>query len=197
MFKNKHLMTIIAFLVAFTATVMVLVGVPMYKSWSQTPTPTPTTTDQCLHTPGIYQYPSGHDWYPCGYKFSIKHYGFCEQDSPCHCDHQPLECVYVVFVNYTAETVAAIIPMGLQEISSSCSGDGVPETYWCCNVHVPRGEEIVDNHTTYYRWKYFFTCDGGSRMPTTSSIFNEFNTSDYAGCIGFDYKLCTMDLDCD
>ena len=194
MFKKKQMMTIFAFLVVLTATVLVLVGMPMYKSWSQTPTqtptPTPSTTDQCLHTGASYHYPAEHESYPCGWKFWVYHYGFCEEDLPCHCDHQPLECVYVVFVNPITHEEAGRSLLGIQSISDTCSGDGVPETYWCVDVHVDRGKWVVDG----YYWDIYFECDGGStHIPDPSRI----KTSDAVICDGFHSSPCCMELDCE
>jgi len=120
------------------------------------------------------------------------HYGFCEEDSPCHCDHQPLECVYVVFVNPITHEEAGRSLLGIQSISDTCSGDGVPETYWCVDVHVDRGAEIIEN--VLYKWEYYFECDGGSTfIPNPNYIIT--STSDK--CDGFHGAPCCMELDCD
>ncbi|MBU1626660.1 hypothetical protein KKB18_04755 [bacterium] len=152
----------------------VLVGVPEYQAW------TDTTTD-CLYDPSISQVPVQHPDYPCGYIFTIKHYGFCEDESPCHCAHQPLEGVYVKIVDPRTSGVVYTAAMECISIADDCSDSGVPPTNWKVGIHVPIGK--YNEEREQFEWEYYFTCDGGSRLPLSGNYY--FATSTSEDCEGF------------
>jgi len=174
----------ITLLTALIVSALVLVGVPLYKSWA--------TTDNCLHNAYHQELGLGQVWYPHGHQFKVDHYGY-NGTGNCQCDHK-WWCVEIVFCdpsNNNREVYRT--QMGAYSVPATCDGDPKgDETRWCVYVHVPQAEE----HNSKREWNYYFQCseDPDCRLPTSGYYsFSEGTPEDPPDSVEWESKPCCED----
>ena len=178
--------TAITLITALIVSTFVLVGIPMFKTWA-------ATTGDCLYINGDpgddHLYLNDlHPWHPCGHKFTIRHFGYGDHDTPCNCRHGSIECIEIIFLDYETETEVYSAPLGPDYEIESCGTETFDHIEYCVYLHVPRADAYLGAR----KWKYYYECDGGSRLPITSGTYYDF-VADHEDCDApWDYLPCDM-----